>query len=171
MNLEVTLSLIRRLRRARPDARMICMASPVPLMATFFGHDILISDMHSRCTIRSVLTEAVQLEADRGAPPIDYVPALELVMLNPRKRVWREKNPLGAPDGRHVREDFIANVIVEYIEQRYVTERPERPKRPCKARRPGIGRSIRRALGLGRKRSHGGAASIPAGVEPASKGA
>lgn len=119
-NLDALLNLFRRLIGANPSVRIVCSVSPVPLMATFFGPDVIVSNMYSKSTLRSVVAEAVQLEARRGTTSIDYFPSYEMVMLRPREEVWREKNPIGQADGRHVRREFVDDVIVRVFVERYL---------------------------------------------------
>ncbi len=121
-NLEAFLSLLRKLRSANACARIVCSVSPVPLMGTFFGDDVVVSNMYSKSTLRSVVTEAIQVEADCGCAPVDYFPSYEMVMLRPRDEVWRDLNPVGQPDGRHVRPDFVQNVIIRAFTEHYLPE-------------------------------------------------
>ncbi len=121
-NLEAFLALLRKLRSANASARIVCSVSPVPLMATFFGNDVVVSNMYSKCTLRSVVTEAIQAEADRGSAPVDYFPSYEMVMLRPRDEVWRDLNPVGQPDGRHVRPEFVREVIIRTFMEHYLPE-------------------------------------------------
>lgn len=119
-NLEATTALVRLLATANPRAKFLLSVSPVPLKATFFGTDVLVSNAYSKATLRSVATEAVSALRGREGVAIDYFPSYELVTLAPdRNDVWEERFPNGTPDGRHVRQDYVSSVIIPTFEQAY----------------------------------------------------
>lgn len=105
------------LLQTRKRRRIVCSVSPVPLFATFMEEDVLVANTYSKSTLRSVVSEAIDAVGD-GA--IDYFPSYELATLSARDRVWREKHLTGEPDGRHVKQEFVRNVILPLFMERYV---------------------------------------------------
>lgn len=84
-----------------PNIRMLVTVSPVPLHATFRGHDVL----QANCYSKSVQRAAV--EAFRLAHPgdVSYFPSYEMVSLAAPDVAWGEK------DYRHVRLDLVERVM------------------------------------------------------------
>jgi hypothetical protein len=118
---EAMISLVREVQAVNPSAKFVCSVSPVPLKATFFGNDVLVSNMHSKSTQRSALAEAIDSLRASGGPQIDYFPSYELTMLAPRRDdVWERHLPDGRPDGRHVRPDFVHRAILPLFLKTYV---------------------------------------------------
>ncbi len=120
-NLDALLRVLDLLHSVNADLRIVCTVSPVPLHATFFGSDVIISNAYSKATLRSVATEAVETAARNGGPAIDYFPSYELATVNERNLVWRDRHPTGEPDGRHVRADFVRDVILNLFVKHYLT--------------------------------------------------
>ncbi|MBK7645400.1 MAG: GSCFA domain-containing protein [Planctomycetes bacterium] len=119
-NLEAMLALVHLVREANPRARFVASVSPVPLKATFCGPDVLVSNCASKSTLRSALHEAIPLLREEGVP-IDYFPSYEIVTLAPRRdEAWRAQFPDGAPDGRHVRDDFVEHGIMQLFLRSYL---------------------------------------------------
>lgn len=121
-NLEALLEVFRRLHAENPHARLLCTVSPVPLKATFFGDDVTVSNIYSKTTLRSVATEALERIAVECGAQIDYFPSYELATLRPRDEVWRRSFPDGEPDGRHVRPEFVRDVITRLFLRRYLAQ-------------------------------------------------
>ena len=121
-NLAAMLELVRLVRSANPRARFVASVSPVPLKATFCGADVFVSNCVSKSTLRAALHEAIAALKSEGVP-IDYFPSYEIVTLAPRRDdAWRAEFPDGKPDGRHVREDFVARTIMSAFLRAYVGE-------------------------------------------------
>jgi hypothetical protein len=119
-NLEAFQRLLLRFYGVNPACRIICSVSPVPLKATFCGDDVLSANCYSKSTLRSVVSEGVEaLRRDRGMV-VDYFPAYELATMRPRSEVWCETIRGHEPDGRHVRRDFIDEVIMKLFLDTYV---------------------------------------------------
>jgi len=113
---------VRLVRSANPRARFVASVSPVPLKATFCGADVFVSNCVSKSTLRAALHEAIAALKSEGVP-IDYFPSYEIVTLAPRRDdAWRAEFPDGKPDGRHVREDFVARTIMSAFLRAYVGE-------------------------------------------------
>lgn len=121
-NLHALLSIVNILGEFNQKLRIVCTVSPVPMRATFFGNDILIANTYSKSTLHSAVTEAIDVSMKHGGPPIDYFPSYELATLNPRVNVWRPCHPTGEPDGRHVRGEFVRDVIVRSFIEHYLIE-------------------------------------------------
>lgn len=100
--------------------RIVCSVSPVPLFATFTDDDVLVANMYSKSTLRSVVSEAIADARSSLGAAIDYFPSYELAMLSSRDVVWRKKHLTGEPDGRHVRPAFVREVILPLFMDRYV---------------------------------------------------
>lgn len=115
-NLEALMQVFALLQHGK-RRRVVCSVSPVPLFATFTDDDVLVANMYSKSTLRSVVSEAMDAAGDAA---IDYFPSYELAMLSARDRVWREKHLTGEPDGRHVKPGFVRNVILPLFMERYV---------------------------------------------------
>jgi hypothetical protein len=127
---------VRLVRAANPRARFVASVSPVPLKATFCGPDVLVSNCVSKATLRSALHEAITTLRGEGVP-IDYFPSFEIVTLAPRREeAWRAEFPDGRPDGRHVREDFVARAIMSAFLRAYLSEDARLAAQPAIAPAP-----------------------------------
>lgn len=121
-NLDALLRIFELLNDHKPR-RIVCSVSPVPLFATFTDDDVLVANAYSKATLRSVVSEAIADANERGAS-IDYFPSYELATLAPRESVWREQHANGDSDGRHVRPEFVRDVILPAFMNRYISECP-----------------------------------------------
>ncbi len=120
-NLAALLDILALLRTVNPGFRIIVSVSPVPLYATFFGEDVLVANAYSKATLRSVVTEARLHHRSPDEPAFDYFPSYELVTLSDRNQVWRTAHGDGTPDGRHVRAEFVRDVIVKTFVDHYLS--------------------------------------------------
>jgi hypothetical protein len=119
-NLSALRELLQILGRIRPGLRVLCTVSPVPLKASFCSRDVLIANAYSKSTLRSVVDEALEAERQDSALAMDYFPAYELATLSPREQVWCATIRDQEPDGRHVRRDFVEQVIMRLFLRHYV---------------------------------------------------
>jgi GSCFA family len=87
---------------AKPNARIFCTVSPVPLRRTFSGEDIYVANSLSKSTLRTVLAEVAATR-----PNVTYFPSYEAV-ISGGDAAWEK-------DGRHVQRD-----VVEAITQTFV---------------------------------------------------
>jgi hypothetical protein len=89
------------LRAFNPRFRMIVTVSPVPLYATFQGHEkhVIVATQQAK----AILRVAVDLFAQCNTEHVTYFPAMETVM-------WCTQNPWAA-DGRHVSAEAVGNVM------------------------------------------------------------
>jgi hypothetical protein len=83
------------IRFGHPEARIVLTVSPVPLLATFSGMDVITANMYSKSSLRTVAEHVV-----RQFDQVDYFPSFESVMLSDRSLAWKE-------DLGHVTEDLV----------------------------------------------------------------
>jgi hypothetical protein len=86
-----------------PELKIIVTVSPVPFNATFSGEDVVVANMYSKSTLRSV-AQAFSEQFDNVA----YFPSYELVTLSAPDKAW-------LPDFRHVRPDFVDGIMKKFI--------------------------------------------------------
>ncbi|MCU0854351.1 MAG: GSCFA domain-containing protein [Rhodobacteraceae bacterium] len=93
--------------RTRP-LRMLVTVSPVPLLSTFRGVDVLVANAYSKSVQRAALEEFV-----KGREGVDYFPSYEFVALSNPTVAWARN------DYRHVSQDVINrimdNVLTNYM--------------------------------------------------------
>lgn len=85
--------------RARADAKFIVTVSPVPMAHTFSGDDVVVANSYSKAVLRAVAQDVVQ-----GDALMDYFPSYEMVTHAAPDVAW-------APDYRHVRSEFVAQIV------------------------------------------------------------
>jgi hypothetical protein len=93
-------------RHGREDFKMVITTSPVPLVRTFTGDDIIVANMHAKSTLR-----VASREFALGHDNVDYYPSYEAAMLSDRSIVW-------ADDQLHVSDFMVGQIIVTFL-QRY----------------------------------------------------
>jgi hypothetical protein len=100
-NLAALERMLAVLRMHNPGIRIIVTVSPVPLYATFQGHDkhVIVATQMAK----SVLRVAIDQFATRNPDVVTYFPAFETVM-------WCTANPW-QPDMRHVSKEAVVNVM------------------------------------------------------------
>jgi hypothetical protein len=106
-NLEALNRLYALVRRVAPDIKILVTVSPVALAATFRPIDVVIANMASKCTLRTVAEEWVAAH-----PEIDYFPSFELVMHSKQEAVRKD-------DCSHVRM-HTARTIIDLFIRHYV---------------------------------------------------
>lgn len=89
-------------QHGKPDWRMVLTVSPVPLLASFTGDDIVLANSYSKSVLRAAAEEFAR-ENDR----VDYFPSYEMAMFSDPAVVWEA-------DRRHVRRDFVNEIIVAF---------------------------------------------------------
>jgi hypothetical protein len=77
-------------RFGHPDVQIIVTVSPVPLMATFSGQDVVLANTYSKSLLRAVAQQWAN-----GHPNVHYFPSYEIVLNSNRAETWK-------PDRRHV---------------------------------------------------------------------
>lgn len=75
-----------------PEVKLLVTVSPVPMRASFSGHDALVANTYSKSTLRSAVGEFV-----RGRDDIDYFPSYEIATLTLRTTAFQEDNRHVAP--------------------------------------------------------------------------
>jgi hypothetical protein len=88
-----------------PALRIVVTVSPVPLLATYSGGDIIVANMHSKSVLRACAETWTRLHPDK----ITYFPSYEMAMLSAPERVWLY-------DRAHVRPDFVHYIMGHFLE-------------------------------------------------------
>lgn len=91
------------------NAKVVVTVSPVPLLNTFTGWDIVSANTYSKSTLRVV----AQMLADEF-DFVDYYPSYEMVVNSQRDFAWGE-------DQAHVSDNVVNEVIGQFV-RRYVVE-------------------------------------------------
>ncbi len=86
----------------KPDARIFCTVSPVPLARTFSGQDIVVANTRSKSTLRAVLAEVAE-----ARPNVIYFPSYEAVLAS-GDAAWM-------PDGRHIRRPVVDRITRAFV--------------------------------------------------------
>ncbi len=95
--------------RVRPDIQIIVTVSPVPLIATFSGRDVVVANAYSKAVLRAA-TEAWAAVHD----DVQYFPSYEIVTNSDPARTWQE-------DGRHIQFPVFQHVQ-EVFERHFLAE-------------------------------------------------
>jgi hypothetical protein len=106
-NMEVITEIYKLLTQKNQGIKIIMSVSPVPLIATFTGQDVVVANSYSKSCLRTVVGEFTAEHSD-----VFYFPSYEMVLNN--KSPWQE-------DLRHIQEAF-AHRIVEYLFAEVVKE-------------------------------------------------
>src|SRR5262249_18026315 len=96
--LRETLSLVRE--HGAPGCNVMLTVSPVPIVGSFTGQDVLIANMYSKSVLRAV---AGQLCAEFDF--VDYFPSYEITMLSP--------DDATTDDGVHIKEEAVVDRMIE----------------------------------------------------------
>jgi GSCFA family len=104
-NLERIHTLLKRFGRA--DVQIVVTVSPVPLMATFSGEDVVVANTYSKSLLRTVAQEWAEAHKN-----VHYFPSYEIVQNSDRVVTWEE-------DLRHVKGE-VANHIMELFLRHYL---------------------------------------------------
>jgi hypothetical protein len=99
------------IRHGCKDFRMVITTSPVPLVRTFTGDDIIIANMHAKSTLRVAAREFALRHEN-----VDYYPSYEAAMLSDRSIVW-------ADDQLHVSDFMVGQIIATFL-RRYGIDVP-----------------------------------------------
>jgi hypothetical protein len=87
-----------------PDLHIIVTVSPVPLLATFTGRDVVIANTYSKSVLRVVAEEWAVDKDDVG-----YFPSFEIVNNSQRDVAW-------ANDLRHVQPEVVNSIMNQLVE-------------------------------------------------------
>ncbi len=97
--------LIKFLRdKFNPNLKVIITVSPVPLLVSFTGQDIVQANTFSKATLRAV---AQKIEEEDEL--VDYFPSYEIVTMSDPNKAW-------LPDYRHVRRETVSRIMQTFIE-------------------------------------------------------
>lgn len=88
----------------KPDLKIIVTVSPVPLLATFSGRDIVQANSFSKSTLRSCAESWVYAHPGE----IEYFPSFEMAMNSNRDIVWKE-------DLIHVTAPFVREIMRSFL--------------------------------------------------------
>jgi len=109
-NLNAVRELVALLRRhCRADLKILLTVSPVPMISTFSGDDVVVANAYSKAVLRAVAQDVA-----RPDPLIDYFPSYEMVTLADPAAAWE-------PDFRHVQPAFVAK-IMDAFEAAYIQD-------------------------------------------------
>ena len=96
------------------DVQIVVTVSPVPLMATFSGEDVVIANTYSKSMLRTAAQEWAAAHKN-----VHYFPSYEIVQNSDRVVTWEE-------DLRHVKGD-VANHIMRLFLRHYLAGSPDTP--------------------------------------------
>lgn len=99
--MEELLATVRK--RSQKDVKFIVTVSPIPLVRTFTGMDVIPANTYSK----SVLRVVAQTLADKY-DWVDYFPSFEIVTNSPRELAWRHNQ-------RHVQDEMIDYVMQTFL--------------------------------------------------------
>jgi GSCFA family len=111
-NLEHVHTLLSRF--GHPDVQTVVTVSPVPLMATFSGEDVVIANTYSKSVLRTVAQEWAAAHKN-----VHYFPSYEIVQNSDRLVTWEE-------DLRHVKGE-VAKHIMKLFLRHYLAGSPDTP--------------------------------------------
>jgi hypothetical protein len=117
-HMEALEELHRTVKERNPACRFIVTVSPIPLQATFSGQDIVLANMYSKATLRSVAGAFCARHQYT-----DYFPSFEMVMFSDPSVVWQ-------PDRRHVRRELVAEIVTTFLGA-YLCDEPSRKEPPA----------------------------------------
>ena len=101
-NFDAICRIVDLIREAKPNARIFCTVSPVPLKRTFSGADIFVANSLSKSTLRAVLAEVAA-----ARPCVTYFPSYEAV-ISGGDAAWEE-------DGRHVQRPVVEAITRAFV--------------------------------------------------------
>lgn len=94
-------------RFGHPGVQIVVTVSPVPLMATFSGQDVVLANTYSKSLLRAVAQEWTGTHEN-----VHYFPSYEIVLNSDRAETWE-------PDLRHVKPK-VANHIMRLFLKTYL---------------------------------------------------
>lgn len=114
-DVETTSAALRRVlallrRYGRPGVKVVLTVSPVPMRATFSGHDVLLANTASKSVLRSAVTDVTAQAED-----VYYFPSYEMVLHSDPATAWRA-------DRAHV-STAMADFVVEVFLRQFGPER------------------------------------------------
>ena len=127
-NLERVHTLLSRF--GHPDVQIVVTVSPVPLMATFSGEDVVIANTYSKSVLRTAAQEWAAAHKN-----VHYFPSYEIVQNSDRLVTWEE-------DLRHVKGEVTRHIMRLFL-RHYLAGSPDTPYKLSASPNPvpaGVGR-------------------------------
>ncbi|MGE5207991.1 MAG: GSCFA domain-containing protein [Alphaproteobacteria bacterium] len=104
-NLEAIYELLARY--GHPDFHVVVTVSPVPLMNTFSGMDIVVANSWAKSLLRAVAQEWALTHSN-----VDYFPSYEIVQNSDRVAVWEtDLRHVTGPAVQHIMDLFLRNYV------------------------------------------------------------
>ena len=100
--------ILDRLHGVAPQAKVILTTSPVPMVRTFTGADVVVANAYSKSVLRAVCGAAARL------PQVDYFPSYEMVIYSQFASTWDD-------DQRHVTDARVGR-IVRHFARHYIPD-------------------------------------------------
>ena len=97
--------IVEKLNAVTPAKSIFLTVSPVPLMRTFTGNDIIVANTTSKTRLRAVASEIVEAYDN-----VAYFPSYEIVMNSKRESAWES-------DMRHVKGEMTQFIMRTFIEK------------------------------------------------------
>ncbi len=101
-NHDVISRIVDLITAAKPNARIFCTVSPVPLNHTFSGEDVFVANTLSKATLRAVLGEVAAAREN-----VTYFPSYEAV-ISTGDAAWER-------DGRHVQRPVVDAITRTFV--------------------------------------------------------
>jgi hypothetical protein len=101
-NLEKIHALLERF--GHPNVQIVVTVSPVPLMATFSGQDVVLANTYSKSLLRTVAEQWAATHEN-----VHYFPSYEIVLNSDRGETWE-------PDLRHVKPKVTSHIMQLFLE-------------------------------------------------------
>jgi hypothetical protein len=90
-----------------PDFHIVVTVSPVPLMATFSGTDVVVANTYAKSLLRAVAQEWAAAHSN-----VDYFPSYEIVQNSERSAVWEtDLRHVKGAGAQHIMELFLRSYL------------------------------------------------------------
>jgi hypothetical protein len=91
-------------RFGHPEVQIVVTVSPVPLLATFSGQDVVLANTYSKSLLRAAAQEWAAKHEN-----VHYFPSYEIVYNSDRNETW-------GPDLRHVKREMSNHIMDLFVE-------------------------------------------------------
>src|SRR5438094_2964498 len=105
------------------DVQIVVTVSPVPLLATFSGVDVVLANTYSKCLLRAVAQEWAAAHKN-----VHYFPSYEIVQNSDRSLTWEE-------DMRHVKGNVVLHIMSLFL-RNYCSGLPLTSSKLCASPNP-----------------------------------
>ena len=92
-------------QHGHPGTQIVVTVSPVPLMATFSGEDVVVANSYSKSMLRAAAQEWASHHTN-----VHYFPSYEIVQCSQGAQTWEE-------DLRHVRGQVVQHIMRIFLEK------------------------------------------------------